>query len=114
MNALFDRYRDLDPERRAFVAGVASVPTLLVLAVVVGLITGQLPGMCQGLACLYNQLVLMGLIVISVLWLIIWAVVRLTRTRWPRSNVRLWLLRLMVVVSWAPLLWLGAILIEFG
>lgn len=109
MRGFFDRYRDLDPERRALVAGVAAVPTLLLLAVVVGLIKGWLPGLCQGLACLYNTIVLMGLAGISVTWLLLWMVVRLTRRRWPRSNVRLWFLRLMVVASWAPLLWFGAI-----
>ena len=103
----------LDAERRASIAGVAAAPTLLLLALLVGLVEGGLlPTACQGLACLYSALVSMAVAGILVVWLLVWFVLRLTRRRWPRSNTRLWLLRLLAVLSWGPVLWLVVTAIE--
>lgn len=102
-----------DAEWRALLAGVLAAPVLLVLGVVVGLVEGGLlPWACEGLACLFNSLVLGATAIIAVTWLVLWVVVRLARRRWPRSTLRLWILRLVAVVSWVPVVWLLVVAVD--
>lgn len=99
--------RPLDPERRSIVAGAVAAPAVLLIGLVIGLIEGGLlPGACQGLACLFSTLVFGAASVIAVTWLVAWFVVRLAQRRWPTSTWRLWVLRVVAVVSWAPVAWL--------
>jgi hypothetical protein len=96
-----------DAERRAMLAGSIAAPVLLALGTVIGLVEGGLlPGACQGLACLFSGLVLGATLTIAVVWLLLWAAVRVARRRWPRSTWRLWALRTVAVVSWGPVAWL--------
>lgn len=107
--AIQDRvgHQPRDPEQSALLVGFVAAPLLLILGFVIGLLEGGLlPGACQGLACLFNGLVIGAAAVITVTWLVLWAVVRLARRRWPRSTWRLWALRVLAVASWGPVVWL--------
>lgn len=108
-----EREQDPDHELRAVLAGAAAAPILVLLGSGVGLAEGGLlPGACQGLACLFSALVLLAAGVVAGTWLVVWAVVHLARRRWPRSRWRLWLLRSLALLSWAPVLWLVVVALE--
>lgn len=102
-----------DPERRAAIVGVAAAPALVLFAGVVGMVEGGLlPGACQGLACLFTGIVLGAAGVIIVVWFVVWLGIRVTRRRWPHARWRLWAVRILAAVSWAPLVWLSIVALE--
>lgn len=113
MTSLADRFRTLDPEWRAAVAGASAAPLLVLAGLVIGLVEGGLlPLACQGLGCVFTAVVLLYAGIVAGVWLIVWVVVRLARRRWPEVTWRLWLLRVLAVASYAPLVWLAAIALE--
>ena len=108
-----DHRNDPDPERRAALWGAAAAPALVLLGLGVGVVEGGLlPGACQGLACLFNAIVLFAAGAVAAAWLLIWFVVRLLRRRWPASTCRVWFLRFLALVSWGPVLWLVLVSLE--
>lgn len=104
-----DRLRDLDDDWRAVAAGAAAAPTLALVGLLVGsLAGGLLPGDCRGLACVYLHVLLLYSGALLGLWALIWTVTALARQRWPRSRVRVWVLRILAALSYAPTLWVLA------
>lgn len=93
--------------------GVAAAPVLVLFAVVVGVVEGGLlPGACQGLACLFTGVVLGAAGVIVAVWFVVWLGIRAARRRWPHVRWRLWAVRILAAVSWAPVVWLGVVALE--
>lgn len=106
-----DRRPRPDADWRAVIGGALAAPTLVVLGLLAGWLEGGLlPGDCQGLACIYlHVLLLYGAGLLGV-WVLLGAVTALTRERWPRSTARVVILRVLAVLSYAPMLWvLGAL-----
>ena len=101
-----------DPEWKALAFGVGGALALLVGGLIVGLIEGNLlPGDCQGLACLFTGLVLGYAGIVLAVWIVAGIAVRLARKRWPASSWRLWTLRVLAVLSWAP--FIGLVVMTF-
>jgi hypothetical protein len=99
-------FRSADPEWRAALLGMAAAPTLVLFALVVGIVEGELlPGACQGLGCVFSGLVIVMAAVSVGVWFVVWLGIRSLRRRWPQVGWRLWAVRLLAVVSWAP--WSG-------
>ena len=72
--------------------------------VVLGFVQGGLlPWECQGLACLFTQVILMYTGIVVAVWLVAGIALALARRRWPRSQWRLGGLRLLALSSWVPL-----------
>ena len=99
-------FRTLHPDWRAALVGAAAAPTLTLVGLVVGVIEGGLlPGVCQGLACLYTAMVLLYSAGILVAWSVIAIVTAATRRRWEGSTVRTRILQLLAGISYVPALW---------
>jgi len=106
--SLFD-----DPEWKALAWGVGGAVALLAGGLLVGLIEGNLlPGDCQGLACLFTSVVLAYAGVIVGIWVVAGIAVGLARRKWPTSTWRLWTLRVLAVLSWAPFIGLIVIAVD--
>lgn len=102
-----------DPEWKALTWGVGGALALLAGGLLVGLVEGNLlPGDCQGLACLFTGLVLAYAGAVIGVWIVAGIAVGLARKRWPASAWRLWTLRVLAVLSWAPFLGLIIIAID--
>lgn len=98
-NGFFD-----DPEWRALSWGVGGAIALLLGGLAVGLAQGSLlPGDCVGLACLFTTIVVMYTGIVLAVWVVAGTSVALAKRRWPTSTWRLWVLRALAVLSWAPL-----------
>jgi hypothetical protein len=102
-----------DPEWKALGWGVGGALALLVGGLLVGLIEGNLlPGDCQGLACLFTGLIVAYAGAVVGIWIVAGIAVALARKRWPTSNRRLWAVRVLAVLSWAPFLGLIVIALD--
>ncbi len=94
-----------DPEWRTLSWGVAGAFALVLGGLIAGLVEGGLlPGECEGLACLFTTVVLGYAGIVVAVWIIVGLAVALARKRWPRSTWRLWALRALALLSWAPFL----------
>jgi hypothetical protein len=102
-----------DPEWKALAWGVGGAVALVLAGLAVGLIEGNLlPGDCEGLACVFTTVVLMYAGIVVGVWLIVGLAVGAARRRWSTSTWRLWALRVLAVLSWAPLLGLVIIALD--
>lgn len=102
-----------DPEWQALAAGLGGAIAVLLVGTVIGLVEGNLlPGDCQGLACLFTGIVLGYSGLVAAVWVVVGVAVALARRRWPTSTWRLWTLRILAVLSWAPVVWLVALAFE--
>lgn len=80
-----------DPEWRAVGWGLGGALAFLGGGVVLGFVQGGLlPWECQGLACLFTQVILMYTGIVVAVWLVAGIALALARRRWPRSQWRLW------------------------
>lgn len=105
--AFIDRLPDLDADWRAVGAGAGAAPALLVTGLVAGWVEGGLlPGDCQGLACVYLQVLLLYSAALLGLWILVATLTALARQRWPRSTSRLTMLRGLALLSYGPVAWL--------
>lgn len=86
---------------------------LVMAGLIVGIVEGSLlPGDCEGLACLFTTVVLMYAGIVVGVWLLVGVAVAAARRRWPTSTWRLWALRVLAVLSWAPLVGLAVIALD--
>lgn len=101
-----------DPEWRASTWGVGGAIALLLGGLIVGLVEGNLlPGECEGLACLFTGIVLGYAGVVLAVWIVVGVSLAIARQRWPTSAWRLWVLRVLAALSWAP--FVGLVVIAF-